>query len=139
MEQCPRCENEQLKEEYNYCPICGSLLDHEIAEEALKILNTLLDKYKTYECRDDEEKQFRALIVGALSIAIKELERTSQEVAAQKSEELLNEETALRIAPLTRAIIGYATRKEISLDELEIAFKIAKENYILIHNNKNES
>ena len=23
MNKCPKCENENLKEEYNYCPICG--------------------------------------------------------------------------------------------------------------------
>lgn len=23
MNKCPRCENENLKEEYNYCPVCG--------------------------------------------------------------------------------------------------------------------
>lgn len=23
MNKCPRCKNENLKEEYNYCPICG--------------------------------------------------------------------------------------------------------------------
>lgn len=23
MNKCPRCENENLKEDYNYCPICG--------------------------------------------------------------------------------------------------------------------
>ena len=23
MNNCPRCENENLKEDYNYCPVCG--------------------------------------------------------------------------------------------------------------------
>lgn len=23
MNKCPRCKNENLKEEYNYCPVCG--------------------------------------------------------------------------------------------------------------------
>ncbi|CUQ09767.1 Double zinc ribbon [Clostridium paraputrificum] len=23
MNKCPRCENENLKEHYNYCPVCG--------------------------------------------------------------------------------------------------------------------
>ena len=23
MNKCPRCENENLKEVYNYCPVCG--------------------------------------------------------------------------------------------------------------------
>ena len=23
MNKCPRCENENLKEDYNYCPVCG--------------------------------------------------------------------------------------------------------------------
>lgn len=23
MNKCPRCENENLKEDYKYCPVCG--------------------------------------------------------------------------------------------------------------------
>ena len=26
MNKCPRCENENLKEDYNYCPVCGVYL-----------------------------------------------------------------------------------------------------------------
>lgn len=85
MKKCPRCENENLKEDYNYCPICGALIECEIAEKAVKILNTLMDDYKTYECEDAEEEKYRALVVGALSIAINELERTAQEVPSKSS------------------------------------------------------
>ena len=84
MNKCPRCENEKLKEDYNYCPICGALLDYEIAEAASKILSTLLNNYKTYECEDVEEEKYRALVVGALGIGISELERTAQEVPVQE-------------------------------------------------------
>ena len=80
MNKCPRCENENLKEDYNYCPICGAIVELDMAKEATKILNTLIDDYKTYECEDAEEEKYRALVVGALSIAINQLERTAQEV-----------------------------------------------------------
>ena len=85
MNKCPRCENEKLKEDYNYCPICGALLYYEIAEGALEILNALLNNYKTCECKDSEEEKYRALVVGALDIAISELERTAQEVPSKSS------------------------------------------------------
>ena len=84
MNKCPRCENEKLKEDYNYCPICGALLYYEIAEGALEILNALLNNYKTCECKDSEEENYRALVVGALSIVISALERTAQEVPVQE-------------------------------------------------------
>ena len=84
MNKCPRCENENLKEDYNYCPICGSFVDLDMAKEAAKILNTIIDEYKTYECEDTEEEKYRALVVGALAIGINELERTAQEVPVQE-------------------------------------------------------
>ena len=84
MNKCPRCENENLKEDYNYCPICGAIVELDMAKEATKILNTLIDDYKTYECEDGEEEKYRALVVGALSIAINQLERTAQEVPVQE-------------------------------------------------------
>ena len=84
MNKCPRCENENLKEDYNYCPICGAIVELDMAKEATKILNTLIDDYKTYECEDAEEEKYRALVVGALSIAINQLERTAQEVPVQE-------------------------------------------------------
>lgn len=85
MNKCPRCENENLKEDYNYCPICGAIVELDMAKEATKILNTLIDDYKTYECEDAEEEKYRALVVGALSIAINQLERTAQEVPSKSS------------------------------------------------------
>lgn len=84
MNKCPRCENEKLKDDYNYCPICGALTEIDMAKEAVKILNTLIDNYKTYECEDTEEEKYRALVVGALSIAINQLEKTAQEVPVQE-------------------------------------------------------
>ncbi|WP_291653961.1 hypothetical protein [Clostridium sp.] len=138
MKQCPRCENEQLKEEYKHCPICGVNLNEEIKKAGVDVLKFLMNSYIEKECNDSEEEEFKKLIVGALGVAIEELEKNSEEELDKKILNL-DRETTSRIAPLTRAIIGYATRKEISLDELEIVFKIAKENYILIHNNKNKS
>lgn len=84
MNKCPRCENENLKEDYNYCPICGALTELDIAEKAIKILNTLMDDYKKYKCEDTEEEKYKSLVVGALSIAVNELERTAQEVPVQE-------------------------------------------------------
>lgn len=93
MNKCPRCENENLKEDYNYCPICGAIVELDMAKEATKILNTLIDDYKTYECEDAGEEKYRALVVGALSIAINQLERTAQEVPVQ--EQSINSKLAL--------------------------------------------
>lgn len=138
MKQCPRCKNEKTREDYNYCPICGVNLNEEIKKAGVDVLKFLMNSYIEKECNDSEEEEFKKLIVGALEVAIEELEKNSEEELDKKILNL-DRETTSRIAPLTRAIIGYATRKEISLDELEIAFKIAKEHYILIHNNKNKS
>lgn len=135
MEQCPRCGNEQLKEEYKHCPICGLRLEMN-REQVIEQLKDLVQDRESF-CVGDYDVVYE-LDIQALEYAIKELEKNSEEELDKKILNL-DRETTLRIAPLTRVIIGYATRKEISLDELEIAFKIAKENYILIHNNKNES
>ena len=100
MNKCPRCENENLKEDYNYCPICGSFVDLDMAKEAAKILNTIIDEYKTYECEDTEEEKYRALVVGALAIGINELERTAQEVPVQEqyeTREVLNEKLNINV------------------------------------------
>ncbi len=41
MNKCPRCENENLKEDYNYCPVCGVNLgtapEVPVQEQLLKI------------------------------------------------------------------------------------------------------
>lgn len=41
MNKCPRCENENLKEHYNYCPVCGVNLgtapEVPVQEQLLKI------------------------------------------------------------------------------------------------------
>ena len=135
MKQCPRCENEQLKEEYKHCPICGLRLEMN-REQVIEQLKDLVQDRESF-CVGYHDVVYE-LDIQALEYAIEELEKNSEEELVKKILNL-DRETTSRIAPLTRVIIGYATRKEISLDELEIAFKIAKENYILIHNNKNES
>ena len=50
MDKCPRCENEKLKEEYKYCPICGAILEYEVVEVSVEILKAMLIKYKAYRC-----------------------------------------------------------------------------------------
>lgn len=87
MNKCPRCKNENLKEEYRYCPICGALIDREMAGATVEILKGMMTLYKEKECEDAEEESYKLLVVGALGAAIRELERTAQEVPVQKLEE----------------------------------------------------
>ena len=61
MNKCPRCENENLKEDYNYCPVCGLDLSIDIIESLRSIERTCLGLSK-------ERKV-------ALDFAIRELER----------------------------------------------------------------
>lgn len=90
MDKCPRCENENLKEEYSYCPICGALIDREMAEAAVEILKGMMALYKDKECEDAEEESYKLLVVGALGTAIRELERTAQEVPVQEQSKQIN-------------------------------------------------
>lgn len=57
------------------------------------MLKGLLFSYKNSECEDAEEEKYRALVVGALSIAINQLERTAEEVPVQ--EQSINSKLAL--------------------------------------------
>ncbi len=61
MNKCPRCENENLKEDYNYCPVCGLDLSIDIIESLRSIERTCLGLSKTGKV--------------ALDFAIRELER----------------------------------------------------------------
>lgn len=70
MNKCPRCENENLKEDYKYCPVCGLDLSFDIIEGLKSIENTCLGLTKSGRL--------------ALDLAIKELERTAPEVPVQK-------------------------------------------------------
>ena len=84
MNKCLRCENEKLKEEYNYCPICWAILECEVAEASAEILTALLFNYKAYKCEDTEEETFIPSVIGALVVGINVLERTAQEVPVQE-------------------------------------------------------
>ena len=84
MDKCPRCENEKLKEEYKYCPICGAILEFEVAEASVEILKAMLIKYKAYRCEDAEEETLIPSVIGALVVAINALERAAQEVPVQE-------------------------------------------------------
>ncbi|WP_394896514.1 hypothetical protein [Clostridium paraputrificum] len=48
MNKCPRCENENLKEDYNYCPICGVNLgtapEVPVQEQSNKLIITIGDE-----------------------------------------------------------------------------------------------
>ena len=80
MNKCPRCESEILKEEYNYCPICGVLLDYEVKDATVEVLKSMMANYIELECNDSEDEKGRKLAIGTLGIAITELERIAQEV-----------------------------------------------------------
>lgn len=64
MNKCPRCENENLKEDYNYCPVCGVNLG--TAQEVP------VQEQSTREIFS----QLQILLVTASSIVRKALENT---------------------------------------------------------------
>lgn len=70
MNKCPRCKNENLKEDYKYCPVCGLDLSFDIIKGLKSIENTCLGLTKSGRL--------------ALDLAIKELERTAPEVPVQE-------------------------------------------------------
>ncbi|MCI9110588.1 hypothetical protein [uncultured Clostridium sp.] len=70
MNKCPRCENETIKEDGRYCPIC--ILDL----ERLKIVR------KLEELKEDHTKL--DLDVKGLEHRIEKLKRTAQEVPVQE-------------------------------------------------------
>ena len=91
MNKCPSCENENLKEEYKYCPICGAILEGEVKEKSAEILKAMVINYREYVCEDAEEEAFIPSVIGALVVAINQLERTAQEVSDKFVEETLND------------------------------------------------
>lgn len=84
MNRCPKCENENLKEEYNYCPVCGRVINQTAKEAAIEMLKTMRDFHIDQECDDSERENFKLSCVGALELAIRELERTAPEVEVQE-------------------------------------------------------
>ena len=83
MNKCPRCESEILKE-YNYCRICGALLDYEVKDATVEVLKSMMANYIELECKDSEDEKGRKLAIGTLGIAITELERIAQEAPVQE-------------------------------------------------------
>lgn len=110
MNKCPSCENENLKEEYKYCPICGAILEGEVKEKSAEILKAMVIKYREYVCEDAEEEAFIPSLIGALVVAINQLERTAQEVPVQEQSQPLittklgNAEVAIRVDGITTTV-----------------------------------
>lgn len=84
MNRCLKCENENLKEEYNYCPVCGRVINQTAKEAAIEMLKTMRDFHIDQECDDSERENFKLSCVVALELAIRELERTAPEVPVQE-------------------------------------------------------
>lgn len=88
MNKCPRCNNEKLKEEYNYCPICGADLEEVKVKlnkmRDIQLLREIKDSFENYECSNSVQKYHAINYSRALGNAIKELERSAQEVPVQE-------------------------------------------------------
>ena len=115
MDKCPRCENEKLKEEYKYCPICGAILEYEVVEVSVEILKAMLIKYKAYRCEDAEEETLIPSVIGALVVAINALERAAQEVPVQ--EQLILKEAEEIIATLSWRMGGINPKSALKFDK----------------------
>lgn len=90
MNKCPRCENEKLLENQNFCQICGLRLDMKREGVIVSLKRLLDDNPLIYPC----ERQ-------AIEYAITELERTAQEVPVQEQQtdwtEKLAKELSIRL------------------------------------------
>lgn len=84
MNKCPKCENENLKEEYNYCPVCGLLISQDHRETVISNLRIIRDGFKEMECYDSEAEETKLVSISSLDIAIRELKRTAPEVPVQE-------------------------------------------------------
>lgn len=78
MNKCPRCKNEKIREGQNFCQICGLRLEELSKKQVIECLEKLKDQY---ECIYGDEFTFE---ISCLEYAIKELERTAQEVLVQE-------------------------------------------------------
>ncbi|MGG7213785.1 zinc ribbon domain-containing protein, partial [Clostridium nigeriense] len=95
MNKCPRCENENLKEDYNFCPICGLNLKEEERRIVIRNLKFMKSNYENAKANDSDAEEFREICIKTLEYAINELERTAQEVPVQEqlvTLEVLNNE-----------------------------------------------
>lgn len=79
MSKCPRCSNENLKENQNFCQICGLKLSMS-NEEVIKHLEWFISDCKEFVCVEPTEKD-----VQALEIALAVLKETARgEVPVQE-------------------------------------------------------
>lgn len=108
MNKCPRCENENLKEEYKYCPVCG--LDLKVLKmDKNEVINTIKDLMKSRSRLFTDERV-------ALEYAIRELERTALEVAVQ--EQFIEPiENTIWIEKLANTISQCVTNRDTPLKE----------------------
>lgn len=112
MNKCPRCENENLKEDYKYCPVCGLDLSFDIIEGLKSIENTCLGLTKSGRL--------------ALDLAIKDLERTAPEVPVQeqpKTLEFINKEFDINLSQKQYddiAIFDLCTQKYTAYEILKL-------------------
>lgn len=66
---CPRCSNENIKEDYKYCPICGLRLEDVVLMDNKQAVEQLKDLKENLMSNGDHKEDFEAL-----DIAIKALE-----------------------------------------------------------------
>lgn len=85
IKKCPRCSNENLKEDYKYCSICGLRLEERASmnnKQAVEQLKDLKKDRESFITKDADEIYKKD--IEALDIAIKALEGTAQEVPVQE-------------------------------------------------------
>lgn len=93
MNKCPRCENENLKEDYNYCPVCGLLISQDHRKTVISNLRVIRDGFKEMECYDSETEETKLVSICSLDVAIRELERTAPEVPVQEQSKFIPEDS----------------------------------------------
>ena len=126
MNRCLKCENENLKEEYNYCPVCGRVINQTAKEAAIEMLKTMRDFHIDQECDDSERENFKLSCVVALELAIRELERTAPEVPVQeqpKTLEFINKEFDINLSQKQYddiAIFDLCTQKYTAYEILKL-------------------
>lgn len=126
MNKCPRCENENLKEDYNYCPVCGVLISQDHRETVISNLKIIRDGFKEMECYDSETEETKLVSICSLDVAIRELERTAPEVSVQeqpKTLEFINKEFDINLSQKQYddiAIFDLCTQKYTAYEILKL-------------------
>lgn len=126
MNKCPRCENENLKEDYNYCPVCGLLISQDHRKTVISNLRVIRDGFKEMECYDSETEETKLVSICSLDVAIRELERTAPEVPVQeqpKTLEFINKEFDINLSQKQYddiAIFDLCTQKYTAYEILKL-------------------